>query len=572
MRRSSNVSPAGQGAIPAGYDELYDDAARGAANIQDKVMGTGGRDQMAQEAGLADMQAQIKEILAYGRQKYGLSTPQKFAGDEAPTEQNFADGGYVEDEDDGNVIYDDETPVIPDDSDNVGDVTGTVNDPRRRNSRPLVGQAYDWLAGRAQKGATQLEGELGQEGSRLTRNADAIESGFDAVEADGRPAIAQSFDQAREQYKGPLAVQGAKRFMAYLTGADAVPGEVLTEAERAVDPEGKMSPSERKLLVIAQAKKNGGVEAGFGFLQAYRDKYNKLKAAASTAADKGDLNETARLATIAYSNLPDGSNMEFSVSNGAIHARAMRDGQVVKQMLFDPEEFGAFLRSPEAQFDAILKGGSENVMGKISKPAPTAAAPAAPKKAPSRMAGVPDELLARANSLYPWVGDEAQRLAYIRSELGQERDNATKIGVEQVKGLARTDSAQTRGTYQVQAEEAKQRGQLLQTLQRVAASTQNAKIKATASMVGSAITGMALNSDIDTALQKLGVTPEELGSILKEAQRLGIDPTAPVQAQGRPRTGKTPQGKNYGYGDPPPALKGKVRTGTKNGERYWEEK
>jgi hypothetical protein len=113
-----------------------------------------------------------------------------------------------------------------------------------------------------------------------------------------------------------------KMAMNYLTGADAAPPEFVQQVERSADPQGMMSPSERKLRALENAP---DPEKAWGVMQHYRKRFNAYSAFAQAAAAGNEevgkppnLAAAAKAATQAYENIPDGNEVMFRPVNGGM--------------------------------------------------------------------------------------------------------------------------------------------------------------------------------------------------------------------------------------------------------------
>lgn len=135
-----------------------------------------------------------------------------------------------------------------------------------------------------------------------------------------QPGSQQAAPQGQPQGGAQGGAVDPKKLVGYATGADGVTPEIATAMEARVDPQGQMDPSERKLLAIGQA---GGAQQAWGLMQHYRQKYNAYSAFARAAAQGGqqkpaDLNASAKAATDAYANVPDGTSLTFQPTRGGM--------------------------------------------------------------------------------------------------------------------------------------------------------------------------------------------------------------------------------------------------------------
>lgn len=236
----------------------------------------------------------------------------------------------------------------------------------------------------------------------------------------GQPAIPPaaidtgSGDQPQEQPRtgpnGPIA-SGVKRIVSYLMGADAAHPQVLDQAGAQVDPHGTMSPSDRNLLAIEDARKKGGDNAAWAMLQANRVAYNAQTAFARTAIEgtqqkPADIHAAVDAANKAQANVLDGSNIQFAAGTDGITATVTaHGGQQPETLKLSPQQFAQFLDvGGDGQWDKIMAHSAPETLKRLaasSQPgqaAPQQGAPAAPQRqAPARrpstmsnITGVPD--------------------------------------------------------------------------------------------------------------------------------------------------------------------------------------
>lgn len=168
-----------------------------------------------------------------------------------------------------------------------------------------------------------------------------------------------------------------QQIMQYLSGAGADHPDTIEEVGRQIDPEGKLSPSDRNLQAIHHVATTKGQDAAWKLLQSNRVAYNAQAAFANTALQgteqkPADMDAAVHAANLAQANVPDGSNVKFTRDMTGITATVTAPGQdAAKQIQLSPEAFGAFLNpGKDGQFDKLLSGGSVPVLEKLAQQFP----------------------------------------------------------------------------------------------------------------------------------------------------------------------------------------------------------
>lgn len=405
-------------------------------------------------------------------------TPGKFDPRQFMRQQgkNYAEGGPVDD--DNAIPVGDADPVtvpIPQD-----DQQGAIPD----DQAAAASDETPSFTGQLQKGIQQATDTLQPIGQAM------------------QGAIASEPTPVTDAMQG-----GLKRFMRYLTG-DAERPEVVAQAEAAVDPSNQMSPGDKKIATIKSAVQQGGPEVGWRFLQSYRQKYEALRQSAAAVADgtqdrPGDPAQAAQLATQAYTNVPDGTDVHFVASKGGFTATVTSGDKVLAQVPLSPQQFRQFIAGPHAQFDYVMETSPAVALQKIAgggdqqasadngqqQPAAPQAAPGAFKETTEAMnamgkqpAGKSSEeddgleisnmsrLNTVANRLFPYVGQADQRNRWIAAQIekAQQYGSAEKVaqnradamrdvaGVKAEAGIAR---AHTTGEYGLKREGVRQSGE-----------------------------------------------------------------------------------------------------------------
>lgn len=165
---------------------------------------------------------------------------------------------------------------------------------------------------------------------------------------------------------GQMVRSGAKRIMAYLQGADAMPPERVEELEQKADPDGSMDEGQRKIATIDAASKEGGPEAAWRVMQKYRKNYDTYRAHAAGALSHGDLRMAAESASKAYPNVPDGLSLQFAPTQGGVTAAVMQGSKPVDQFQLTVPQFNQWLQGNEGQYDHVMEVGAPKLLKSIA--------------------------------------------------------------------------------------------------------------------------------------------------------------------------------------------------------------
>jgi len=114
-------------------------------------------------------------------------------------------------------------------------------------------------------------------------------------------------------------------------GAGGLSEEEMKAAKAAVDPEGKLTESQRNMAALGSvyqywANQGDGRKAekvAFQMLQYYRNASQRYAAIAAKAAEGGNVDLATKAALRAYQNVPDGNDMHMEVG---------QDGQIIYQL------------------------------------------------------------------------------------------------------------------------------------------------------------------------------------------------------------------------------------------------
>lgn len=189
------------------------------------------------------------------------------------------------------------------------------------------------------------------------------EAAHDAVK-DGLNFGVKSFGLDR-----PAAVSDngrGQQYRAYATGRGAAPVADMNAIRKAVDPQGKMSESERNLAALSavyQFKLNrgdtkGAQSAAFAMLQHYRIASQRYAAIAHAAAEQGDIDGAAKAAMRAYANIPDGKDLKITRAKDGQLAYSFVDeqtGKTISKGIASPQQLASAAMGVASQgFDQFL--------------------------------------------------------------------------------------------------------------------------------------------------------------------------------------------------------------------------
>lgn len=136
----------------------------------------------------------------------------------------------------------------------------------------------------------------------------------------------------------------------YLKGYGAAPRNIVLQAEKAVDPEKKMTPGQRSMAAFGSVYKHyrriGEPEkakaAAASMLQFYREEANRYMALSQAAVGNGNLDAAAKAAVAAYTNIPNGRDLKITPKKNGYEIQVTdHNGNVVNKKVLDPEEFAA---------------------------------------------------------------------------------------------------------------------------------------------------------------------------------------------------------------------------------------
>jgi hypothetical protein len=243
--------------------------------------------------------------------------------DDAPVQQ-FAEGGFVEDDED----LDTGDDIVP-----TPAVGGGATDmsARSRNTGSLSGIApqlvHDAVKGGLTYGANQMG--LGQQ-------------------------------------RGVGTAAQRQKALEWQRGYGAIPEQELEAVKKAVDPEGKMTEAQRNMMALGQVYQfqinkgnpEGAQRAAFQVLQAYRLDAQRYASIAAHAAENGDLTTAAQAAVKAYANIPDGRDIAvYKDEDGKLNYSYTdaATGKTIVKGLLTPQQLAA-------QATGIAAGGFDKLI------------------------------------------------------------------------------------------------------------------------------------------------------------------------------------------------------------------
>ena len=342
-----------------------------------------------------DPSAVIDQVFGYLRKKYGVT--------DNTAQQNFADGGSVQDSD---------TKAIPDNQDD-GDVTGAVTGA---------------MAGADTGGA----------------------AGGDQQE-DQSPAIPDNkSDQGGDHSFGnSMMGRGLKRLFGYVAGdgaQDVVGQDRMTPRERAGGAPG--GPMDAQTAVSA-AHDQGGMEAAAAQLQYNRKKYAAWRSAAAVAYDKQNPQQVGEYLSKAMDHMPDGMQVVISPRGDQGYLATLRQNDKdLDQVPLSQGAIEQLVKTKAGMFDGVYEKGAQQLFRSLMQNAgadteheqflnkyPVYRAPA----------GVDQEKYEQAGAEFPMVSQNAQRTRRAQElseketeqEQAQSKIDATKDVAQNKNNIAR---------------------------------------------------------------------------------------------------------------------------------------
>lgn len=139
--------------------------------------------------------------------------------------------------------------------------------------------------------------------------------------------------------------------MALARGQDALSPQEMELARRAVDPQGKLTESQRNMAALGSvyqhwANKGDPERAqkvAFQMLQHFRLASQRYAAIAAAAAEQGNMDVATKAALKAYANVPDGRDMQVTLNPDGTMKYNYTDenGKTISKGIATPQEFAA---------------------------------------------------------------------------------------------------------------------------------------------------------------------------------------------------------------------------------------
>lgn len=213
--------------------------------------------------------------------------------------------------------------------------------------------------------------EEGQAGDVLPENAQPTEGqadhGIAALLAAGHKAVKEGLQtvQANFGLNRRSAMPDPNRqpsMRGYLTGDGAAPRSDMDQVLKIIDPEGKMSESERNLAALGAVynyysvrdpkKAQTAAATMVQYLRTATARYNSLAAAHAQA---GDVDGAVKNMAKAFANIPNGQDVKFQKRSDGSYAYSMIDeqtGEVVNKGIASPRQVASMaMRMTPGEFD-----------------------------------------------------------------------------------------------------------------------------------------------------------------------------------------------------------------------------
>lgn len=388
----------------------------------------------------------VDKAVQWGRSQYfGNGAPKQGMPTSDPA-QGFANGGAVKAYDDGGAVEDDEPQTAPQ-QDDPGD--------------------------QGEPGDSQFPADAGTEPSPQPQQ----QQGYAMHNPDGSPVQPQKVDvmgalrTGLDRVKqGSMASGNSDKIKSYLIGlmpdGSTVDPQQATAAEQQT---GQKDPGDATLAAIGQQQ---DPKSGWSLIQHDRRQHGLYQAFAQAALDQGHLPAAAKAATQMMDNVPDGMHYDFTPGPHGVMASLSKSGggPVVATNPMNTFQFQQFLKNP-TMFDQALDNGGYSLINQATQAKAQDQAPGAPASGdsdvtaggksnkaetpsnrqvnlatqpigakgdhtlPNARVGEEDmdpQILRRANSLFPSVGQAQQRSAWI--------DKMTQQGVSNTQAQSKIDT------------------------------------------------------------------------------------------------------------------------------------
>lgn len=164
----------------------------------------------------------------------------------------------------------------------------------------------------------------------------------------------------------------------YAEGYGAASPREVEAVKKAIDPEGRLSESQRSLAALgtvyshylARGDTRAAQAAAFSLLQNYRVMSQRYAAISAVAAQDGNIDEAAKAAIKAYENIPDGRDLHVMKNDDGTLSYSIIDAatnKVINKGIASPEQLAAqAMRVSENGFDQFIlqAAGERGALGK----------------------------------------------------------------------------------------------------------------------------------------------------------------------------------------------------------------
>lgn len=191
--------------------------------------------------------------------------------------------------------------------------------------------------------------------------------------------------------EGAIEVSSQRRMggqRALAMGAGAASVDEMNSVRKAIDPQSKMSESERNMAALAhvyewnlkQNNPQGAQRAAASMVQYFRQVSGRYKAIAAAAAEKGDVDGAMNAILKAHANIPDGKDIKLAKREDGSVAYSFVDtqsGKTIEKGVASPEQILQFAtRGGAMSFeDLISRAAGERAGTGTGKPAREARTP-----------------------------------------------------------------------------------------------------------------------------------------------------------------------------------------------------
>jgi hypothetical protein len=275
----------------------------------------------------------------------------------------YDDGGAVEDDED---FADDTAPEDDGDDEEIGAIPSspTAQAPAPAPAGKGPGFSYDAAHDAAREGVL---------GAMSATGADQ----------DDEPAGAIPTDVSAQ--RRPRGSQSA-----YLARAGAAQQAEMDEVRKAIDPEGRMTESQRNMAALAhvyeynlkQNNPEGAQRAAASMMQYFGQMSGRYQSLAKVAAESGDVDGAVKNMLKAHANIPDGIDLRVVKTPKGISYTYMdeKTGKTYEQGVASPEEILSFAtKGAQTSMEGFLAQASGRRAG-TSGTGKAAAAPKAPRE------------------------------------------------------------------------------------------------------------------------------------------------------------------------------------------------